>query len=230
MSLSTEVLGVSPLSQGISVALASDAGGAAEKRDRHHHHQLSKSVNVGGHRHAVHRTSIVPGDLPSTDEYAKILFQSRNAKMRKWKTGSGSDSGSPTPRSWERSAAVGGGGGGAGGLSASSGLPGRQKDQGEEVQEVDITDGDGESSRPALNRTPSSHLGTSNEIEWVDWLDEYRKMKEAKRLADERKQQEGSEMGPELEMQVGETPASEIGETRSMGPDPMGKPLLSILT
>ncbi|EHS63719.1 AGC protein kinase [Puccinia graminis f. sp. tritici CRL 75-36-700-3] len=52
-------------------------------------HSLSRhlSNSVSSRRAALknHRTSIVPGSGPSTEDFAKIIIQSRSAKIQKWK-------------------------------------------------------------------------------------------------------------------------------------------------
>ena len=119
-------------------------------------------------RKAANRTSVTPSTLPITDEYAQIIMQSRTAKMQKWK-------GSPAVGSTSAAAT----------LDLAS--PFRPPIPSFE-SEADITDSqDQEPSRA----DPIPNIGTSSkEIEWVDWLDEYRRLKEAKLRSESEKQQE----------------------------------------
>jgi hypothetical protein len=201
MSLTTDIVGASPLSQGLTLA----SGGGIEGGGQDRRHQLSRSINTG-RLHAMHRTSIVPGELPSTDEYAKILFQSRTAKMHKWRSGSGSERGSPTPGSRDHSPAP---------AFGQFGSQGRQDDRDEEVKEADIADVDSDN----LTRIASTHIGKAKDIEWVDWLDEYRKMKEAKKLADD--DPEGGQDSEETE--AGDRSTTEVPAAQKSISDPLGK-------
>lgn len=127
------------------------------------------SRNQGQSRLSAHRTSVAPTDVNSpmsenTDEYAQIILASRSAKMRKWKTSTLSTASLALDLS---------------GLSKDSfsrrPLPTFLDQEGMTVEEADIADETG-----AFGGT-----GSNKEIEWVDWLDEYRKMKEAKLEAEQ---------------------------------------------
>ncbi|KAI5474189.1 serine/threonine protein kinase RIM15, partial [Pseudohyphozyma bogoriensis] len=158
-----------------------------------------RPVGARSSRLSTHRTSVVPAEASAmstsaenTNEYAQIIMASRSAKMRKWKT-SGSSVGSLgldpkrlTSDHWARRPIPAfGGGGGVGG-----------EEEGV-LEEADITDS--EAADFGLG-------GPIKEVEWVDWLDEYRKMKEAKLLAE---QQERIARGEEAVQEVGE-PESEV--------------------
>jgi hypothetical protein len=102
--------------------------------------------------------SIAPtGTSDSTDEYAQIIMSTRNAKVRKWRPASPApEAGGSGIKSWSL----------AGGRNNST-LGEQTEDGGEDEAEQETWTG-----------------GPPKEIEWVDWLDEYRKMKEAKLRAD----------------------------------------------
>lgn len=171
---SSHDLGVSPLSLGLSpLALGAQDG-----------IRRSNSQRGGRGLLAAHRTSVAPtgglgastgaggaGAAENTDEYAQIILASRNAKMRKWKTSTGSSNdGHARSGSWA----------GEGGPMR-RGMP-SFGEEGELVQEADITAADG----------IGFGIGVGNkEFEWVDWLDEYRKMKEAKLRAERSEANEG---------------------------------------
>lgn len=162
------------------------------------------------------RISINPG--PSgIDDYARIIVQSRNAKMQKWRAASkqqppfsgnelrrrltlgGEGSQRETSSSsrtllqpWNQS--------GTGMLRASSGdhLPSQSATP-------NVSPAASDSIHEAHNTQQLDLAAGSREIEWVDWLDEYRKMKEAK-LQSEREEletrkleEEEAEVSVELE-------------------------------
>ncbi|KAL8284258.1 hypothetical protein RQP46_005007 [Phenoliferia psychrophenolica] len=143
---------ISPLSHGI---LNFGAGGPSSTQPG------SPELLQQGRGHLeAHRTSMAPDAQENTDEYAQIILASRNAKMRKWKTSTSSI--------------------GTVGFDAALGSLSREAfsrrpipkfDEEGEPEEADITSNDGADFGVA---------GYNKEIEWVDWLDEYRKMKEAK--------------------------------------------------
>lgn len=114
-------------------------------------------------RRAANRTSMTPhmsSDAfgENTDEYAQIILASRDAKMRKWKTSGSSTSGLGIPTSP---------------VLMRSKSPGSRKN----IPNFDL----GPSTSQPGGTSPGA-LGI--EVEWVDWLDEYRKMKEAKLQAE----------------------------------------------
>ncbi|GAA5951604.1 hypothetical protein JCM21900_000525 [Sporobolomyces salmonicolor] len=141
-------------------------------------HKASASISsVGGgsnSRLAVHRASVAPGGaaVNSTDEYAQIILSTRNAKVRKWKT-SPSTQGSA---SLESATAASGKSWTLAGGRNNSALGEQAEDGDQQPSETDITHAQG---------AQFGLQGRRKEIEWVDWLDEYRKMKEAKLRADE---------------------------------------------
>jgi len=152
-----------------------------------------------------HRLSIAPtGSNDGTDEYAQIILSTRNAKVRKWRPASpAADPGGSGLRSWSL----------AGGRNNST--LGEQTEDG----------GDDEAEPEQWTGAPPK------EIEWVDWLDEYRKMKEAKLRADgvvkpaesgigkgkekekERKEETGKEA--EVSKKEGSPTRSEMSDRRS---------------
>ena len=137
-------------------------------------------------RKMSNRTSILPENLPSTDEYARIIMQSRNAKMKKWKRSQG------RPASLNRvNSTISGSTASSFGRNISSGLrtalpdfeTASQADDASSMGEADIADlaeAASYSSSDAFPNRPGHTLGSSRDIEWVDWLDEYRRMKDAK--------------------------------------------------
>ncbi|GAA5995135.1 uncharacterized protein JCM10292_004556 [Rhodotorula paludigena] len=126
---------------------------------------------TGTGRLASHRTSIAPagGTLggSSTDEYAQIILSTRNAKVRKWKPSSGG----PSVSTLEPGTI------GRGKTWTNVNEAGHSDDGGERDDDAEHQQGHGGAVFEAQPAT--------REIEWVDWLDEYRKMKEAKLRADQ---------------------------------------------
>jgi hypothetical protein len=118
-------------------------------------------MKLGSRRNSDHPAPSVPSGSESTDEYARIILASRSAKMRKWKTSSstigqvGFDSTTVTGR----------------GDHSRRGIPSFGDYGTDTMEESDITQERG---------APFGVMGGNKEIEWVDWLDEYRRMKEAK--------------------------------------------------
>ncbi|GAA5827005.1 hypothetical protein JCM11251_002203 [Rhodosporidiobolus azoricus] len=156
----------------------------SDSQQRQRGHKASASISSmgappgAGSRLQVHRTSVAPtgtdagGSIGgnSTDEYAQIILSTRNAKVRKWKTSAGASTMSTfepgtagTGKTWT-------------GLGSTVEEVGEEEPAGREAVE-----GDGQ------------QVPETREIEWVDWLDEYRKMKEAKLRADEAGQEEEAE-------------------------------------
>ncbi|KAK4700084.1 serine/threonine-protein kinase RIM15, partial [Phenoliferia sp. Uapishka_3] len=186
-------LGVSPLSVGVS-PLSFPSGSAPP--GTHGSLNLDSSASVSRQQGrgllAAHRTSVAPSstiDVPeNTDEYAQIILASRDAKMRKWKTSTSSIG------TVGFEAALGS-------LSseAFSRRPIPNFDEEGEPDEADITSNDGADFGVG---------GVNKEIEWVDWLDEYRKMKLAK-LAAEKK----------LGDTVQDVPEADISESQGGGPE-----------
>ncbi|GAA5896311.1 uncharacterized protein JCM6883_006866 [Sporobolomyces salmoneus] len=126
-------------------------------------HRTSASISgitpAPSSRLVNHRISIAPTDLhDGTDEYAQIIMSTRNAKVRKWRPAS------PAPEA------------GGSGIKSWSLAGGRNNSTlGEQMEEAG--DDEAEPGEGWLSAPPK-------EIEWVDWLDEYRKLKEAKLRAD----------------------------------------------
>lgn len=127
---------------------------------------------------------MMPGSIStsSTEDYARHLQESRASKLRKWATGTNQ----------------------ADDFKLDTGLAGNTIGAGSDVQAAgtkarrraaipDFTDfnysGDraGKDYRDELAGDLGARPGTagSREIEWVDWLDEYKKMKEAKIRAEQ---------------------------------------------
>ncbi|GAA97405.1 uncharacterized protein L969DRAFT_94460 [Mixia osmundae IAM 14324] len=141
----------------------------------------SDTLDVRGQpstRRLSHRLSMTPGAAPSTDEYAKILLQTRADKIKKWK---GRQQTTPNPDAlplWSPPLA---------GDSSSTAIPQHSAssqgfDFASALSKLDLNEADTTSSisqeLEALAQDPGK------EIEWVDWLDEYRLMKQAKLKAD----------------------------------------------
>lgn len=97
------------------------------------------------------------------DEYARIIVQSRNAKMQKWKTS--------TTQSQSRIPGYA--------LFANEEDSSGAKDA-NETQEVAATPNVSPAGSLTDHRDDDGDESGQREIEWVDWLDEYRRMKEAK--------------------------------------------------
>ena len=112
---------------------------------------------------------------PATDEYARIIVASRNAKMQKWKNSNSMSyrSSSPALRP---------------GLARAETMGGRRASQFDPQSERESPSagalmehrGSGNTEPiPEGNQDPDFSF-ERGEVEWVDWLDEYQKMKEAK--------------------------------------------------
>ncbi|PWN29826.1 hypothetical protein BDZ90DRAFT_278074 [Jaminaea rosea] len=156
-----------------------------------------------------------PATHPGTDEYAQIILQSRNAKMQKWRVPSATladDSMIEDPdesvrdlqRQRQTTAVSAGGGAAASGTplgrrGTTLGLPERFRTYRDARADESL---DADESRSAAQAFAGFSGDSAGEIEWVDWLDEYRKMKEAK-LQSERESEA-----------VGEA----VGEDASVGP------------
>ncbi|SGY33607.1 BQ5605_C002g01515 [Microbotryum silenes-dioicae] len=173
-------LGVSPLSAALSPFAANAARDAllspelltsiSQRQIDNDWAAPSSSLRVTNYRMSIVPTNIGSGSglfapESSTDEYAQIIVASRAAKMRKWKSSSGSHPGLARGSSW---------------LSDLSLQPRSQATDEEglasdaEIVERDITRFEGESEG-----------GNGAQVEWVDWLDEYERMKAAKMRAEQ---------------------------------------------
>lgn len=108
-------------------------------------------------RSNARRMSVVPSPH-GIDEYARIIVQSRNAKMQKWRTLSRQ----PTQQGSSEEFAL---------------KKDEAMDRKMNAATPNVSPNGSESGDLGREHQPSA---TENEIEWVDWLDEYRKMKEAK--------------------------------------------------
>lgn len=189
-------------------------------------------------RKSSHRTSIVPGATPTTDEYARIIMQSRTAKMRKWAhsrddasighsgTISGSVASTFARRPSDDTASYESGQSNSPAALKRHGIPDFRAPAGAEdsaMSEADITDphrtegdiGGSLSDGEAMLRANSS--GVNKEIEWVDWLDEYRKLKEAKLLQEQAATQVATASLPSEQVQ--DVKAAE--DARIMPPPPL---------
>lgn len=198
-------------------------------------------------------------NTPGTDEYARIIVQSRNAKMQKWRSQQRPSSpvgsaGSRTPMQ-----RVGSGVGAEsddldiysrhpsarnmptlGRRETTLGLRGRMHSAAGSVQqsrddvlstapasEQDIADSD----LGGLSPTIGFDNDGGREIEWVDWLDEYRKMKEAKlqserEEAENRRRAERKEPADENRSNVGAQPEEAGSSSETAGAElaePEGK-------
>lgn len=153
------------------------------------------------------RTSMMPGAIStsSTEDYARHLQESRASKLRKWATG--------TNQSDDQMLATGGAGNtfGAGSDVQAAGKSRRR------AGIPDFTGfGYGTDTRDDIAGDLGVRPGTagSREIEWVDWLDEYKKMKEAKiRAEEEQQRQQGLGDVPESAETEGEDIALEMDST-----------------
>lgn len=133
--------------------------------------------------------------IPGTDAYARIIMQSRTAKMQKWKVPSSqSQRRSYSPEDPEATGLSATQTGMMATADATTGLSGLERakadlsrrgtisglpDRFRAYRESKIAD----ESMDDDSQVPPAGLGDidpASEIEWVDWLDEYRKMKEAK--------------------------------------------------
>ncbi|SCV68579.1 BQ2448_700 [Microbotryum intermedium] len=197
-------LGVSPFSAGLSAFAANAARDALlspELSTSISQRQIENEWAPSSSRLTNHRMSIVPTNVgsgiglfapeSSTDEYAQIIVASRAAKMRKWKSSSGSHPGLARGSSWlsdlsvqPRSQAT-----------AEAGLTSDAK-----IAERDITRFEGESEG-----------GNGAQVEWVDWLDEYERMKAAKMRAE----QQGPGLGAGGEAETGGETVDDKGKGKA---------------
>ncbi|GAA5925415.1 hypothetical protein JCM10213_008785 [Rhodosporidiobolus nylandii] len=197
---------------------ASSGGRAPSDSSQRAQHKASASISSidpppASSRLAVHRTSVAPagvrsdaGNGQSTDEYAQIILSTRNAKVRKWKS-----PGASTLTSTLEPGTAGTG-------KTFTGLGATD----EEPAEADVTAGD------------AAEFGLQSEtkeIEWVDWLDEYRKMKEAKLRADEQNddEEERRTEGEGEEQQVEERRAARQPSPPSARREDFAEPALTAL-
>ncbi|CBQ71694.1 related to serine/threonine protein kinase [Sporisorium reilianum SRZ2] len=149
--------------------------------------------------------------MSGTDEYARIIVQSRNAKMQKWRAQNPSRLGQQQAgrrnetanldTAWQNQAEVPRSAGPTS-LARRGTTIGLQRDSGllgapwptRRGSAVDSND----SIESQLDEEEDSQRGLESsafaEFEWVDWLDEYRKMKEAK-LQSEREEAEAQVAG-----------------------------------
>lgn len=193
-----------------AVSVGNPPPGLSNRPSDELHRRLSTSVNE---RRALqqHRTSVAPGSGPSTEDFARIITQSRTAKLNKWgRPGSSEGSGAQTPMpGWGKPTSTGSLGvaeglrtrpTGLGGppdrrmgipdFSSLGPLPATPKDEAGPPSLLAISHAHGAASETDLDHSDigSSERGTaaystaepSKEIEWVDWLDDYKKMKDAK--------------------------------------------------
>lgn len=163
------------------------------------------------------RISVAPTPQ-GIDEYARIIVQSRNAKMQKWRTMSKQNRSSTVHGDATRYSSHGGSTKSANAGPSRPLLQPRDDNSGrtgllrmssstEKFPSGNVTPNVSPAASD-LTREPrepaSRDVPGSREIEWVDWLDEYRKMKEAK-LRSERHQVEikkRQEEEEEVEMEL----------------------------
>lgn len=142
-----------------------------------------------------------------TDEYARIIMQSRSAKMQKWRATAPigrqrSQSPTMSKPGDRQSSTLRGPADTSRGLSdvtrrgTVSGLPDHFKNYRDAQAADESLDDEGTLSVPSF-----SNLGAPGEIEWVDWLDEYRKMKEVKLLAEQHEGKAGSKTDATTQIQ-----------------------------
>lgn len=134
---------------------------------------------------------MMPGTIStsSTEDYARHLQESRASKLRKWATG--------TNQSDDPKLGLGGAGNtfGAGSDIQAGGGKARRRAGIPDFADFGFgTDRAGKDYRDELAGDLGIRPGTggSREIEWVDWLDEYKKMKEAKIRAEQDHQRQQS--------------------------------------
>lgn len=167
-------LGVSPLTHGLSpLSLGSGppqriASDGAAPIDFTSAQRQGRGL-LAGKRTSGSSTGSISLLPEGTDEYAQIIIASRNAKMRKWKANAstsvpGSAAFDP-PLEWSTFDR----------LSSRRSIPVFGEEVGT-IEESETSDNEGDSFGAGKG---------SKEIEWVDWLDEYRIMKEAKTRAEE---------------------------------------------
>jgi hypothetical protein len=166
----------------------------------------SSSGSLASDRRKLFRTSMLPPGgntiATSSDDYARHLQESRASKLRKWAGTPGSAIGNDTIAGSEISSAKN---------KRRAGIP-------------DFA-GFGYSGAPSGGRDFRDELlgdlgarpGTSGsrEIEWVDWLDEYKKMKEAKIQAEQAQRDAAMadrtiEDSPELQMEAEDQVAASL--------------------
>ncbi|PWN51516.1 hypothetical protein IE53DRAFT_47622 [Violaceomyces palustris] len=182
--------------------------------------------------------------LSGTDEYARIIVQSRNAKMQKWKAQnqrSPPPARAPLPRSISSKTSTGGNDAdynapssvNLGRRGTTIGILRRSSMAASASAAVDaarrssqaetLASADSHFSQSPIESDVASFdpISPDREIEWVDWLDEYRKMKEAK-LRSEREEKEAEEAddAEEVEREL-ETAEAERYEARRSVSDPL---------
>ncbi|KAM0793596.1 hypothetical protein ACM66B_001029 [Microbotryomycetes sp. NB124-2] len=216
-SASSADLGVSPLSLGLSPlaeASAADSGSFGQ----HRRTTSQRDPTRGGGRLSSHRMSIAPGESllsasvgsshgsggplgrrmedDTTKEYAQFLLETREAKMRKWRTSALVAEGKSA-------------GGGAGGHARSSSWAGADSTR--------LTGGSSSTARQPIETDITAAEGVgfgiglgSKEFEWVDWMDEYNKMKEAKLRAEREARGDVTE---DMEGELSQTTSAQVTES-----------------
>ncbi|KAN0063369.1 rim15, signal transduction response regulator [Thecaphora frezii] len=202
---------------------------------------------------APFRMTSADRQMSGTDEYARIIIQSRNAKMQKWKSqnprspsAATASSSSQDPEAaaavcdWglydarqaseiEASSIVLGRRGTTIGILRRTALPStpgpsRRPSQTDSITSIESQyDESGSSGAGAMGfESALSGLGAAKEIEWVDWLDEYRKMKEAKlqsERAEAEAEAEASITGNDTDAETEPGSAGEAGELGTLQAD-----------
>ncbi|CAO1618301.1 unnamed protein product [Jaminaea pallidilutea] len=168
-----------------------------------------------------------------TDEYARIIIQSRSAKMQKWRAlnAEASTREDVAPAAVDDSETRQFPGASSlspdrsvtnlGRRGTAIGLPDRFRQYRESNAADETIDADNSAS--VLPFARFGGLAASGEIEWVDWLDEYRRMKEVKLRAEE-----ASEAAKEEEQATSTPPKAEsnalpVSPTRSRRSPPLRK-------
>lgn len=154
------------------------------------------------------RTSMMPGStaVSSTEDYARHLQESRASKLRKWANSNASVGAATEGQSGtaadlgERGTIIGSGVTGSDFSPAAAGAAAKARRRagipsfGESSGSFSFAaEGGPEDGLGLLGGDLGARPGTANkEIEWVDWLDEYKRMKEAK-INSQRQEQERAE-------------------------------------
>ena len=154
------------------------------------------------------RTSMMPGSaaVSSTEDYARHLQESRASKLRKWansnaSAGAATEGLSGAADMGERGTIIGSGVTGSDFSPAAAGAAAKARRRagipsfGESSGSFSFAaEGGPEDGLGLLGGDIGARPGTANkEIEWVDWLDEYKRMKEAK-INSQRQEQERAEI------------------------------------
>lgn len=171
-------------STGPQPATSTSLSPATASKRRHHRLSAQPVTGVGA---------------PTEDEYARIIMQSRTAKVKKWKGGPDTEEKPPLlrPDALDRRASLLSSTRSTGTRDPSSSVSSVRWSS-EDVAPADEADIADQSRQPPsayanFSTATSIQLDTAgadtpsgHNIEWVDWLEEYRRMKEAKVLSERR--------------------------------------------